>query len=100
MPERAEGWAWFAPAGETEGFPTRSSDRVGARAEDDESRELARVFARCFRGRNGARVLGHLRAVTVERRLGPEASEALLRHLEGQRHLVAYIESLVARGRS
>jgi len=62
--------------------------------------ELGRAFARVFAGADGARVLAHLRAITVERRLGPEASEALLRHVEGQRHIVAHVESLVARGRA
>lgn len=62
--------------------------------------ELGRAFARVFAGADGARVLAHLRAITVERRLGPEASEALLRHVEGQRHLVAHVESLAARGRA
>ncbi|WP_430396957.1 hypothetical protein [Ferrovibrio sp.] len=64
-------------------------------AEDD----LVLAFARCFRGRDGERVLGHLRRLTLERRLGPDCSEAELRHLEGQRHLAAYIAQLVERGR-
>jgi len=64
-------------------------------AEDD----LVLAFARCFRGRDGERVLGHLRRLTLERRLGPDCSEAELRHLEGQRHLAAYITQLVERGR-
>lgn len=62
--------------------------------------DLARAAARAFSGPDGARVLAHLRAITVERRLGPEASEALLRHVEGQRHLVAHLEGLAARGRA
>ena len=56
-------------------------------------------FARCFSGPDGARVLGVLRAMTVERVLGPDASDAALRHLEGQRALVATILALAARGR-
>ena len=56
-------------------------------------------FARCFAGPDGARVLGVLRAMTVERTLGPEAPDAALRHLEGQRQLVATILALAARGR-
>lgn len=39
-----------------------------------------------------------LRKLTLERSLGPGASDALLRHLEGQRHLFAYITALVAQG--
>lgn len=78
-------WPWSAdaPAG-----PAASA------AEDP-----APGFARCFSGPDGARVLGVLRAMTVERTLGPEASDAALRHLEGQRALVATILALVARGR-
>ncbi|PWC56033.1 hypothetical protein TSO221_02995 [Azospirillum sp. TSO22-1] len=56
-------------------------------------------FARCFAGPDGARVVAALRAMTVERTLGPDASDAALRHLEGQRALVATILALAARGR-
>lgn len=61
--------------------------------------DLAGAFARCFSGRDGARVLEHLRTMTLERALGPHNSKALLRHLEGQRALVVHIEALVRRGR-
>lgn len=61
--------------------------------------DLAMAFARCFRGQDGERVLQHLRRLTIERRLAPDCSEAELRHLEGQRHLVAYMGQLVSRGR-
>jgi hypothetical protein len=60
--------------------------------------DLASAFARCFRGNDGERVLMHLRRITIERRPAPDCSEAELRHLEGQRHLAAYIQQLVARG--
>lgn len=60
--------------------------------------DLAAAFARCFRGGDGERVLGHLRRITIDRRAAPDCSEAELRHLEGQRHLAAYIAQLVARG--
>lgn len=61
--------------------------------------DLARLFARLFRGEDGARALAHLKAITLERHLGPEVSIARLRHLEGQRHLVNHILSLARRGR-
>ncbi|TAN57879.1 MAG: hypothetical protein EPN26_02180 [Rhodospirillales bacterium] len=61
--------------------------------------ELAPLFARVFRDGDGVRALEHLKAMTLERHLGPEASDAQLRHLEGQRHLVNHILSLVRRGR-
>lgn len=78
------GWEWFERA---ETVPP------------DGLAEVAIAFARCFSGRPGERALGHLRRLTQERHLGPEAGEAALRHLEGQRQLVAYIASLVQRGR-
>jgi len=77
------GWAWLSAA------PTAAGG-------DD----LAAAFARCFTGADGVRVLHHLRAVTTERSLGPDAPEAALRHLEGQRQLVQAIHALVARGRA
>ena len=78
-----EGWAWF--------------DR-GQAPEADSA--LGEAFARCFRGGDGEVVLSHLRTVTLERALGPGAPDAQLRHLEGQRQLVAHILRLVARGRA
>lgn len=60
--------------------------------------DLALAFARCFLGGDGERVLAHLRRITIDRRTAPDASDAELRHLEGQRHLVAYIAQLAARG--
>jgi len=64
------------------------------------SDELALAFARCFGDCDGQRVLGHLRALTLERSLGADASDAALRHLEGQRQLVLAVQSLIARGRA
>jgi len=78
----SDGWAWF--------------DRGDAPPTD---RALALAAARCFRGGDGEAVLEHLRAVTLERALGPAASDAQLRHLEGQRQLVSHLVSLVERGR-
>ncbi len=82
------GWDWFKSA---------SSPAAGETEEADKG--LALATARCFRGRDGEKVLAYLRAITLERALGPGASDTLLRHLEGQRQLVAYINLLVERGR-
>lgn len=57
-------------------------------------------FARCFASDDGLRVLETLRAMTLDRALGPDASDAALRHLEGQRQLVAVILALTARGQT
>jgi len=78
------GWAWFEPA---------AGDGDAADA------ELAAAFARCFRGEDGGRVIEHLRAITLGRAFGPAASDARLRHAEGQRQLVAYVNALIERGR-
>ncbi|MFN4090444.1 MAG: hypothetical protein ACK4QW_15565 [Alphaproteobacteria bacterium] len=60
------------------------------------SDETARAYARTFAGPHGEAVLAHLRAATIGRRLGPEASEAF-RPVDPA--LVAAIEALIVRGR-
>jgi hypothetical protein len=72
---------------------------VTARAAPDPDR-LAAAFARCLGGPEGATVLGHLRRITIERRLSPAASDRELWHLEGQRFLAILIANLVERGAS
>lgn len=79
------GWNWFDPP----------PPPVG----DDERLGLARIVARLFSGTDGETVLAHLTGLTVDRCLGPEASDAALRALEGQRQLVLHIVSLIQRGR-
>ncbi len=81
-----DGWDWFE-AGPVEGAM-------------DEGDELARSFVRCFKGSDGAIVLHHLRQSILERRLGPDATDAELRFLEGQRSVAAHIVSMVNRGGS
>ncbi|MBP2313380.1 hypothetical protein [Azospirillum soli] len=82
------GWDWLdgvAPASKEDG-PAPSDPALS--------------FGRCFAGADGARVLGVLKAMTLERTLAPDAPEPALRHLEGQRALVALILALVARGQA
>ena len=62
--------------------------------------DIALGFARTFGTEPGRIALQHLRLITIERSLGPMASDASLRHLEGQRQLVSYICALVERGRT
>lgn len=64
------------------------------------SEELALIAARCFQGSDGRRLIAYLRAITLERTLGPACGEAHLRHLEGQRQLVTHIQVLIERGRN
>ncbi|MCB1972587.1 MAG: hypothetical protein H6844_05585 [Alphaproteobacteria bacterium] len=73
----ADGWAWFEPAVDASGDSA-----------------LPDVFVRAFASDAGRQVLSHLRRATIERRLPPDAPESLLRFVEGQRSLVARIESL------
>lgn len=79
------GWDWFDAAAVELGD-----------GEDD--RDMAGVFGRCFRGGDGMRALAYLRGLSMDRALGPGADDAVLRHVEGQRQLVAHICALVARG--
>lgn len=57
------------------------------------------AYARAFGNASGQIVLEHLRKITIERALGPNASESELRSIEAQRALVHKIEQLVLRGR-
>ncbi|MBO4700260.1 MAG: hypothetical protein J5620_00740 [Alphaproteobacteria bacterium] len=57
------------------------------------------AYARTFGNASGQIVLEHLRKITIERSLGPNASESELRSVEAQRALVHNIEQLVLRGR-
>ena len=56
-------------------------------------------YTRCFCTPSGASVLAHLRSISIERTLGPNATDSELRWVEAQRSLVRQIEALVARGR-
>ncbi len=86
--EQPGGWDWFETTTPPDLPETMEAER-----------DLALAAARCFRGQDGEKVLAYLRAVTLERALGPNAPDTLLRHLEGQRQLVAHIARLVKRGR-
>ncbi len=79
-------WPWIVPP------------ELGAA--DGNGDTLARAAARVFSGADGERIARYLRAVTLERALGPDAAVAQLRHLEGQRQLVRHILALAERGRA
>ncbi len=59
---------------------------------------LVKSAARCLSGPDGDRVMAYLQAITRDRCLGPDVSDAMLRHVEGQRHLVAHIHRLIEEG--
>lgn len=69
------GWSWFSAT-----VPTSHNDE-----------DLAHAVAACFAGRNGELVIQHLRATFLDRRVAPKASDAELRHVEGQRSAIAYL---------
>ncbi len=62
-------------------------------------KDLEQNYARTFATAAGAQVLKHLRRITIERVLGPNATDSELRSLEAQRALVHQIESLIERGK-
>ncbi len=62
--------------------------------------DTARAAARCLTGAAGDTLIRYLRAITLDRALGPDATDAQLRHLEGQRQLVRHLLALVERGKS
>ncbi len=86
MAEPAIGWSWF------EAGTAAPGDRAEA--------ELCRAFARCFAGPDGQAVIAHLTRSVLDRRLPPSASDAELRHLEGQRCAVAALLATIERGRA
>jgi hypothetical protein len=81
-----DGWTWFEAAMAT--------------TEDPAEQELCRAFARCFSSVDGHLVMDNLERLILNRRLSPDASNAELRHLEGQRFAVAYIATMASRGRT
>ena len=62
--------------------------------------KIAHEYARAFAGPSGRAVIEHLRKITIERVLGPQATDGELRSLEGARTLVHQIENLIERGRT
>jgi hypothetical protein len=64
--------------------------------EDDQI--ISRNINSVFKTPNGSAVLKYLRSITIESVQGPNASDAELRHLEGQRYLVGLIERRINHG--
>ena len=62
--------------------------------------KIAHEYARTFSGASGRAVIEHLRKITIDRVLGPHATDGELRTLEGARGLVHQIETLIERGRA
>lgn len=67
------------------------------RTKEDEDK-ISLNIASLFSEPTGQAVLKYLRSITIEMVGGPEITDATLRHLEGQRHIVGLIERHVQRG--
>lgn len=93
--KKTKGWSWFER-------DSQESDDSQITPDDlpTPDRILRKAYARCFSTQEGERVLKHLRAMTLERVLGPGVPAETLRHIEGQRQLVSYIAALTERGRT
>ena len=63
-------------------------------------REAEKAYARLFSTPDGRKVLAHLNAVTFMRAAPPDATDFMLRHMEGQRALLASILRMIDRGRN
>ncbi|MBQ8473810.1 MAG: hypothetical protein IJ500_03035 [Alphaproteobacteria bacterium] len=61
--------------------------------------DIEQHYIRTFSTPSGRAVLAHLRKMTIERYLGPNASDDELRALESQRALVHHIEKLSNQGK-
>lgn len=81
MPQQTPeyGWRWFEQ-------PTPPPE--DQQPEEETRRAAERVFA----SHDGRLLLARLRQLTIDRRLGPNASDAEMRWLEAQRALVAWLE--------
>ena len=60
--------------------------------------EIEKNYARTFNTTSGKQVISHLRAMTIERVLGSNISDADLRWIAAQSALVHHIENLIKRG--
>jgi len=59
--------------------------------------DLEKQYARTFNTPSGRAVLQHMRKITIERILGPNATDDELRWMEANRAFVRQIESMIAR---
>ena len=71
-------------------------DGFQRKASDDQI--ISKNIDSIFKTPTGKEVLKYLRSITIESVQGPNASDAELRHLEGQRYLVGLIERRINHG--
>lgn len=65
-----------------------------------EQRDIEHAFARVFSSDDGKKVLAWLQVMTFHRSAGASSTDEQLRHMEGQRSLVASILRMIDRGRT
>ena len=63
-------------------------------------REFEKAYARLFSTPDGRKVLAHLNATTFMRTAGADVPDNVLRHLEGQRALLATMLRMIERGKN
>jgi PhoPQ-activated pathogenicity-related protein len=56
-----------------------------------EDERISKDIQALFKTPNGKQVLQYLRSITIETVQGPNATDAELRHLEGQRYIVGLL---------
>lgn len=68
-------------------------------ARNPEAEDYIDKLAAAVLGTNAGReLLEYMKSITISRIMGPNATDAELRHMEGQRYLVAVLESRVRVG--
>ncbi len=65
-----------------------------------EEKEIERCFTRLFASEDGRKVLAWLQVMTFHRAGNATTSDEQLRHMEGQRSLMAAILRMIDRGKS
>lgn len=73
-----------------------SWQRIDGEAEKP-SNELAKAYRRAFASADGQAVLEDLRD-RVRQAQPPAVTDGVLRHLEGQRYIVQWVERMIVRG--
>jgi|DEB0MinimDraft_3_1074331.scaffolds.fasta_scaffold00019_43 hypothetical protein len=64
----------------------------------EQDRKINEAFAATFKEECGKIVIDYLKSITINRISGPESTAEYLRHLEGQRSIVALISQRFEQG--
>ncbi len=63
----------------------------------EQDEQISKIIESVFKTPNGLEMLQYLKSITIEAISGANISDAELRHLEGQRYLVALIVKRIKR---